>query len=353
MTFFPQQGYQGYGSPESIARKRRLAEQLMQGVARTPRNVGEGLSALGNALAVRGINSRADEAEKAGREDWEKQFGWMLGSMEGDQGPQYSTTDVVAALSHPYAPKGFQQASPALMQALQGPEDEKTSAIRNYEYGLQNPAFAESLLARAKAGASSVRVGGGTTYDIGSIPPGYRVVYENNVPVAMEPVEGGPAARDVAAEEAAATKRKEATAKTAGIQVEEIGRAKSLIEKSPTLTTGFFGDILRNFGGTGARDLEGLIDTIKANIGFDRLNQMRAQSPTGGALGQVTERELKFLQSVAGSLDQSQSAEQLVQNLERLELEFGRVVNGPDWTPPERETKQRRRRYDPATGSLN
>jgi hypothetical protein len=60
---------------------------------------------------------------------------------------------------------------------------------------------------------------------------------------------------------------------------------------------------------------------------------MRDSSPTGGALGQVTERELALLQSVAGTLDQAQSAEQLMQNLARLELEYGRVVHGPDWTP--------------------
>ena len=45
---------------------------------------------------------------------------------------------------------------------------------------------------------------------------------------------------------------------------------------------------------------------------------MRENSPTGGALGQVTERELAFLQSVEGSLDQAQSEDQLRQILQRL-----------------------------------
>ena len=43
---------------------------------------------------------------------------------------------------------------------------------------------------------------------------------------------------------------------------------------------------------------------------------MRDASPTGGALGQVSERELGFLQSVFGSLDQSQSAEELAYNIQ-------------------------------------
>ena len=38
---------------------------------------------------------------------------------------------------------------------------------------------------------------------------------------------------------------------------------------------------------------------------------MRDASPTGGALGQVSERELGYLQSVLGSLEQSQTADEL------------------------------------------
>ena len=67
--------------------------------------------------------------------------------------------------------------------------------------------------------------------------------------------------------------------------------------------------------GSGAKDLSATLDTIKANIGFDTLNQMRASSPTGGALGQVSEMENKLLQAVKGSMDQTQSPDQLRENL--------------------------------------
>ncbi|MCJ8334662.1 MAG: DNA transfer protein [Epibacterium sp.] len=83
-------------------------------------------------------------------------------------------------------------------------------------------------------------------------------------------------------------------------------------------TTGFFGANLRFVPGTASANLDATLDTIRANIGFEELNQMRAMSPTGGALGQVTERELRFLQSVMGSLEQSQGPEQLRQNLGRI-----------------------------------
>ena len=45
---------------------------------------------------------------------------------------------------------------------------------------------------------------------------------------------------------------------------------------------------------------------------------MREASPTGGALGQVSNQELTTLQSVLGNLSFSQSQDQLLRNLERL-----------------------------------
>ncbi len=58
---------------------------------------------------------------------------------------------------------------------------------------------------------------------------------------------------------------------------------------------------------TEAKDLSKRLTTIKANLGFDRLQQMRDASPTGGALGQVAVQELIALQSTIASLDQDQS----------------------------------------------
>ena len=51
-----------------------------------------------------------------------------------------------------------------------------------------------------------------------------------------------------------------------------------------------------------ANILDSYYQTLKAKIGFAELNKMREASPTGGALGQVTERELAFLQAVRGKL---------------------------------------------------
>ena len=66
------------------------------------------------------------------------------------------------------------------------------------------------------------------------------------------------------------------------------------------------------------KDLAQTLETIKANIGFDKLADMRANSPTGGALGQVTDFENKLLQAVYGSLQQNQSPAQLKANLQTV-----------------------------------
>lgn len=88
--------------------------------------------------------------------------------------------------------------------------------------------------------------------------------------------------------------------------------------KSGTATTGMGGAIARNIPGTSAYDLSQTLNTIKGNIGFDKLQNMRENSPTGGALGQVAVQELEMLQSVFGALSQSQSSDQFIANLERL-----------------------------------
>lgn len=80
-------------------------------------------------------------------------------------------------------------------------------------------------------------------------------------------------------------------------------------------TTGFTGSIAKNIPGNKAYDLARTVDTIKANVGFDKLAQMRANSPTGGALGQVSDFENRMLQSVIANLEQSQTKEQFEANL--------------------------------------
>lgn len=103
-----------------------------------------------------------------------------------------------------------------------------------------------------------------------------------------------------------------------GVVMQDIDKAISMANGGGMLGTTGMGSALSGVPNTSAHDLASTLNTIKSNIGFDKLQAMREASPTGGALGQVSERENVLLQSVLGSLDQSQSREQFVGNLQRL-----------------------------------
>lgn len=90
-----------------------------------------------------------------------------------------------------------------------------------------------------------------------------------------------------------------------------IDRAISRIGSS----TAGFGALLSMLPASEARALQGDLDTIRANVGFEELQAMRDASPTGGALGQVSEMENRLLQSVRAAIDQYMNGENLAQNL--------------------------------------
>lgn len=83
----------------------------------------------------------------------------------------------------------------------------------------------------------------------------------------------------------------------------------------PEGSTGFGGSIMKQIGGTEYYDMESALNVLKSNLAFKELQEMRANSPTGGALGNVTERELELLSSTMASFNQNQSASSMRENL--------------------------------------
>lgn len=79
--------------------------------------------------------------------------------------------------------------------------------------------------------------------------------------------------------------------------------------------TGLTGSVMRPVPGTAAYNLAAAIQTIEANAAFDALQAMREASPTGGALGQVTERELDLLKSSVANLDPNQSQPDFIRQI--------------------------------------
>lgn len=143
----------------------------------------------------------------------------------------------------------------------------------------------------------------------------------------------------------------------ASLVLEDIGRAKELADKP--FSVGLGAETVARVPGTPASDLARMLDGIKANIGFDKLQAMRAASPTGGALGQVSDMENKLLQSTLGSLQQAQSPAQFKATLSRLESQYQDVVHGkgnrpgqPQGAPPIVQGQTRVRVFNPQTGRL-
>ena len=131
-----------------------------------------------------------------------------------------------------------------------------------------------------------------------------------------------------------------------------------------TQTTGFLGNIMKAVPGTPAHDTAASINTIEAAIGFDRLQAMRDASPTGGALGQVSEMELRQLNASLGSLRQSSGREQFAANLAQVKRHYMSTVaaikaqqyeyarmNG--LTLPDQGSSGGEVTFDPATGKFS
>jgi len=191
-------------------------------------------------------------------------------------------------------------------------------------------------------GKPSILSEGGVTVNmpgqpnIGSIPQGYQALQDPNTKAwTMSQIPGGPAAAEAEEKARAEQNRVAGEQQRGGIVTQEIDRALGVMQGGILPDTGW-GAMFSGIPGTDAKSLANRLETIKANIGFEELNKMRQQSPTGGALGQVTERELAFLQAVAGSLDQSQGQEELTDNLNRLWNAYQDTIHGPGQGPQRR-----------------
>jgi hypothetical protein len=85
-----------------------------------------------------------------------------------------------------------------------------------------------------------------------------------------------------------------------------------------------FGSLTTFIPTSPARDFKADLDSLKANIAFGELTAMREASKTGGALGNVSDRELALLTSALAGLDQGQSVESFKENLNQIKASLQR-----------------------------
>jgi hypothetical protein len=130
-----------------------------------------------------------------------------------------------------------------------------------------------------------------------------------------------------------------AAVKANALDGKEVARRNAAIAKAMEVTAGIdkavglvswdsagYGAFLDGVPGSKSRALKAQIDFIKANIGFDALQEMRANSPTGGALGQVAVQELSYLQASLASLDTKLSEEELKAALSSVKRHYTRYM---------------------------
>lgn len=150
-------------------------------------------------------------------------------------------------------------------------------------------------------------------------PPGYR----DDGKGGLVPIPGGPAAHELNIEKINKLALMRDQSIKAGTVIKAIDES---LGKVGPFTTGIAGNLLKRVPGTPSKDLNETLKTVKANVGFETLQNMRQNSPTGGALGQVSDRENELLQAVRGSLEQAQSVDQIVKNLKTLRNHYSNVV---------------------------
>jgi hypothetical protein len=156
----------------------------------------------------------------------------------------------------------------------------------------------------------------------------------------LEDIPGSPQAR-------AQTERRSSQVAAANVVTRDIDRILERLNTAVLPVTGMGATTMAALvGGSPAADVAELRKTIEGNISFNKLNELRQQSPTGGALGNVSDKDLELLKTTLGSLNQNQSPRQFRENLLNLRNAFMEVIHGPNFRdvappPPEAPAPER------------
>ena len=232
---------------------------------------------------------------------------------------------------------GPQAALQAWQKSQQGPD--QTSAMQNYQFLISQGVPPNKAMERAFSGGTNIQIGpdGTPQAQIGTVPPGYQAVPDGNGGYAMAPIPGGPAAAQIAADAAAEAARSETAGTNEAIKESVVGgsidKLTDMIDKGGIFDMPEAGIVGNALGALGvnqeAVDFKNELTSVQANIAFDRLQQMREASKTGGALGAVSERELDLLMNAYGNINQSSSPQLLRENLMTIKQIMTKIENDP------------------------
>ena len=264
-------------------------------------------------------------------------------AMQGQITPyQQATLDQQAAQTQWERERfGIEQNTAAQKAQADATRAASTDDIREYEFARQGGftgSFADWQLAQKKAGAAStnVTVGGDGAPGLGKLSTDYGYVLD---PVTGQPVidprTGLPTAAAVPGSPAALEAAKEAQAgvvkegnKSVSTDVITGAAAKAREAAADRQLGGFGQGIAATLPWTDSAEVARQVEVLKSNAKVENLQAMRAASPTGGALGAVSDSENAMLAAKAGALDPSSPT--FARDLDDYERTLLRIVHGPE-----------------------
>lgn len=104
-------------------------------------------------------------------------------------------------------------------------------------------------------------------------------------------------------------------------------RLESVKARINNKTAGLAGAALSKIWSTEAEAIALELDSIGANIAFDKLSEMRSNSPTGGALGNVSNYEGQQLRDSVAALKNTQNPAQLRNNIDQVIERYNSIVS--------------------------
>jgi hypothetical protein len=149
------------------------------------------------------------------------------------------------------------------------------------------------------------------TVQQGKTPPGYRMTTDGN----LEAIPGGPADTKLQG----AFNQDTAMLQNSNAGFDRLAASANDILNHPGLAgiTGLRGKV-PDVPGTDAANARALLNTLKSQVGFGVLQEMRNNSKTGGALGAVSDAEGKRLENNLAALDTTQDIEQFKKQLKSI-----------------------------------
>jgi hypothetical protein len=202
-------------------------------------------------------------------------------------------------------------------------EPEKgTDDMREYEFAKSqgfDGSFLDYQLSNKRAGANSqsVTVGGGK---YGTIPQGFELM-EGPEGATMRRIPGGP--EDTSVKEA----KQQGQADVASRVV--TSAAQRAREAAGNRNFGHVGQgtVAKLAPWSDSAEVSRQVEVMKAAAKIENLTAMRQASPTGGALGAVSDQESQMLAAKSGALDPS--SPNFARDLDDYELTLLQVVHGP------------------------